>query len=258
MNNDPSDRRIQRFAGPAQLARAAAQEVAQRLAAAVRSSGHASIALSGGSTPKTLYSLLAGEAALRDLLPWKETHFFFGDERHVPPDDKESNYRMAKEAMFGPLGATCPAANIHRIRGELPDAAQAAAAYEAELAEHFESADGPLPRFDVVLLGMGPDGHTASLFPGTTGLRDTDRLVTSAWVDKFSTYRITLTPPALCNAAAILFLVAGKEKEDVLKAVLEGPAEPDRYPSQGISAYNGETVWMIDEAAGAKLSDARG
>jgi 6-phosphogluconolactonase len=251
MNNDPSARRVQILADSAALARAAAEELTRRVTVAVREKGRASVALSGGSTPKTLYGLLAQEPAFRERLPWASTHFFFGDERHVPPDDSTSNYRMAHEAMFDALGAVCPAANVHRVMAEGPDAASVAADYERDLREFFGSGT---PRFDLILLGMGPDGHTASLFPGTTGLREADKLVCAAWIDKLTTYRITLTPRVLTNAAALLFLVAGKDKTDVLPAVLQGPSEPDRYPSQGISATRGETLWLVDTAAAGKLN----
>jgi 6-phosphogluconolactonase len=252
MNNDPADRRLQVFADPSAVARAAAEELTQRLIAAVRVNGRAAVALAGGSTPKALYALLADEPAFRERIPWGQTHFFFGDERHVPPDDKDSNYRMAAEAMLNKVSALCPPENVHRIRAENPDASEAAADYARELETFFGAYT--VPRFDLVLLGMGPDGHTASLFPGTTGLREMDKLVTAAWVDKLSTYRITFTPPLLGNAAAILFLVAGKDKADTLPIVLEGPSEPDRYPSQGVTAYQGETLWLLDAAAAAKLS----
>ncbi len=251
MNNDPSARRVQILTDPAALARSAAEEVTRRLAAAVRQNGQASIALSGGSTPKALYALLAQEPAFRERLPWAATHFFFGDERHVPPTDATSNYRMAREAMFDALGSTCPAVNVHRVHAEDPEATRVAADYERELAGHFPG--GLTPRFDVILLGMGSDGHTASLFPGTTGLRETEKLVCAAWIDKVSAYRITFTPKVLTNAATILFLVAGQDKAEVLPAVLQGKSEPDRYPSQGISSPRGETLWLVDKAAAASL-----
>jgi 6-phosphogluconolactonase len=252
MNNEPSARRVQILADPAALARAAAEEMTHRMIAAVRAHGRASVALSGGSTPKALYTLLAQEPSLRERLPWAATHFFFGDERHVPPGDETSNYRMARTAMFDALGEVCPAANIHRIQAEGPDAYRVAADYERELGAFFPAGT---PRFDLILLGMGPDGHTASLFPGTTGLREADKWVCAAWIDKMSTYRITLTPKVLTNAAALLFLVAGKDKTDTLPLVLQGPSEPDRFPSQGISAATGETLWLVDQVAAAKLGN---
>ena len=256
MNNSPSARRLQVFADPAALARAAAEEIVRRAIAAARADRLASIVLSGGSTPKTLYGLLADEPAFRERLPWAQTHFFFGDERHVAPDHKDSNFRMAREAMFDKLGGLLPAANIHRIHGEETDAAKAAADYGAEI-RAFAGHD--LPRFDLVLLGMGPEGHTASIFPGTTPLRETAPVV-SVYVEKMSTYRVTFTPPLLQNAAAIMFLVAGQDKSETLAAVLEGPSEPDRFPVQGINctAAGGETLWLLDRAAAGQLKASNG
>ncbi len=251
MNNDPAARRLQLFADPAALARAAAEELTRRAVAAVRADGVATIALSGGSTPKVLYALLADEPAFRERLPWARTHFFFGDERTVPPDHKDSNFRMAREAMFDKLGDLLPAANVHRIHGEEADHARAAADYSDEV---LAFAGNTRPRFDLVLLGMGPEGHTASIFPGTTPLREVAPVV-SVYVEKMTTYRITFTPPVLKNAAAIMFLVAGQDKAETLAAVLEGPSEPDRLPVQGINctAAGGETLWLLDRAAAAGL-----
>ncbi len=252
MNNDPSARRLLVFADPAALARAAAEEVLRRITAAVRTNGRASVALSGGSTPKVLYGLLADEPAFRERLPWAQTHFFFGDERHVPPDDEDSNFRMASEAMFDKLAGVLPPENIHRVQAEMPDASAAAASYSREIGAFFGEAP---PRFDLTLLGMGPEGHTASLFPGTTGLRETAP-VAAAYIEKLAAYRITFTPPTLKNSAVLLLLVAGKDKADTLANVLEGPSEPDKFPVQGISASDGETLWLLDQAAAADLADA--
>ena len=251
MNNDPASRRLQVFADPAALARAAAEELTRRAVAAVRADGLATVALSGGSTPKVLYALLADEPAFRERLPWAQTHFFFGDERTVPPDHKDSNFRMAKEAMFDKLGDRLPAANVHRIHGEEAEPAKAAADYGREI---LAFTGHERPRFDLVLLGMGPEGHTASIFPGTTPLRETTPVV-SVYVEKMSTYRVTFTPPLLNNAKAILFLVAGQDKAETLAAVLEGPAEPDRLPVQGMNCNGtgGETLWLLDQAAAAHL-----
>ncbi len=255
MNNDPSARRLQVFADPAALARAAAEEVTRRAVAAVRERGHAIIALSGGSTPKVLYGLLADEPAFRERFPWAQTHFFFGDERHVPPDHKDSNYRMAKEAMFDKMAGVLPPENIHRVHSEQADAAKAASDYAIEVEGFFGATGTRGLRFDVILMGMGPEGHTASIFPGTTGLREA-RPVASAFIEKVGAYRITFTPPLLAQAAAMLYLVAGAEKADMLLTVLEGTtAEPDKYPAQGIGARDGETLWLLDKAAAAKLTD---
>lgn len=244
-------RTIERYPDPAALARAAAHKIIERLDAAVATRGKASLALAGGSTPKALYRLFADDDGLRAAFPWDKTEFIFGDERHVPPDHSDSNYRMFKEALLDrlPKGLLDPA-RVHRIQSENA-AAAAAEDYARELSATL-GADAPT--VDVALLGMGPDGHTASLFPGTTALRDHDRSVCAVWVDKFSTYRITLTPPALCAARCIMFLVAGADKTKTLKAVLEGPSETDRYPSQGILSRQGETLWMVDEVAAAELA----
>lgn len=244
---------LQKFATKEALARAAAEEVTRVAVAAVRERGTATIALAGGSTPEALYRLLGDEPAFRARMPWAQTHFFFGDERHVPPGHKDSNYRMAAEALLNKVAAQCPPANIHRIPAEKPDAAEAAASYETGLRRHFAAEEG-VPQFDLVLLGMGPDGHAASLFPGTTGLRETEKLVAAAWVDKLSTYRITFTLPLLGAARGILYLTAGAEKADMLHTVLKGAPEFDRYPSQRVNAENPRTLWLVDEAAAARLA----
>lgn len=252
MNNNPSDRRLLVFADPAALARAAAEEVTRLITAAVRANGRAAVALSGGSTPKVLYGLLADEPAFRERLPWAQTHFFFGDERHVPPDDKDSNFRMASEAMFDKLVGVLPPENIHRVYGESHDPYAAAAEYSREITAFFGDA---APRFDLTLLGMGPEGHTASLFPGTTGLRETVP-VAAAYIEKLVAYRITFTPPTLKNSAVLLMLVAGKDKAETLAVVLEAGLQTDKFPIQGITATNGDTLWLLDQAAAAKLADA--
>jgi len=233
---------------PEAVARTAASEFIQQAVAAAQAKGHFAVALSGGSTPRTLYSLLASDA-YRDRLPWDKIHFFWGDERHVPPDHPDSNYRMAREAMLSKVPV--PAGNIHRIKTEQADAGAVAAQYEAELRSFFQTADGQFPRFDLVLLGMGPDGHTASLFPGTAALAERQRLVVANRVEKLGTYRITLTLPVLNNAACVMFLVTGEDKAQVLKEVLEG--EPDRYPSQLIKAVNGRLIWVVEQSAASLL-----
>ena len=249
MNNNPANRRLQVFADPAALARAAAEEMTRRVLATVRANGQTTVALSGGSTPKALFGLLADEPSFRERFPWAQTHFFFGDERHVPPDHKDSNYRMAKEAMFDKVADFLPPENIHRVHAENPDPYAVAASYALDVLRHFGETTAC---FDLTLLGMGPEGHTASLFPGTTGLRETVP-VAAAYVEKLAAYRITFTPPLLRNSAALMMLVGGEEKAETLLAVLEGPAEPDKYPIQGITADDGETLWLLDQAAAGKL-----
>ena len=239
---------LQVFADPAGLFRAAADEFARCVNDAVTTHGRFTVALSGGSTPKSLYALLASYSTL----PWDKIYFFFGDERHVAPDDEESNFRMANEVMFSV--APVAAKQIHRIRGEEPDAATAAQEYEQDLRIGFALAYGQLPRFDLVLLGMGPEGHTASLFPGTKALKEAKRLVVHNWVGKLYTDRITLTPPVLNNAARILFLVHGAEKAPALKAVLEGPDEPEQLPAQIIQPRYGSVLWLVDPTAAGMLT----
>jgi len=216
----------------------------------VAARGRFTVALAGGSTPKAAYVMLAS-AAYRDRVPWQHIHFFWGDERHVPPDHEDSNYHMAYEAMFSKV--TVPAAHIHRIAAE-KDAQQAADDYEATLRTAFQLAGNSLPRFDLILLGMGPDGHTASLFPGTTAVHESKRLVAAPWVEKFKTFRITLTPPVLCNAAYVVFAAGGADKTETLQQVLQGPYQPDLYPSQVVKPAQGTLLWLVDKAAARLLS----
>ncbi len=209
------------------------------------------VALSGGSTPKNMFAMLANDATLSKQMPWENVHFFWGDERHVPPDHADSNYRMTNEAMLSMVPV--PPENIHRIRTEIPDAGKAAEDYEQELRGFFKLETEQLPAFDCVFLGMGPDGHTASLFPGTKALHERKRLVVSNWVDKFQSYRITLTIPVLNNADIVIFLVSGEEKAEPLRVVLEGKKQTDRFPSQLIEPTHGKLLWLVDRAAARKL-----
>ncbi|PWT94130.1 MAG: 6-phosphogluconolactonase [Acidobacteria bacterium] len=226
-----------------EIAAIAAKEFVFLANQAVKDHKYFSVALSGGSTPKTLFALLAKDSSV----PWDKIHFFWGDERHVPPDDPDSNYRMAKEAMLShiPLCHTC----VHRILAEDPDAAHAADLYEHDMKQFFKQ----FPRFDLALMGMGPDGHTASLFPGTKALNEKERWVVSNWVGKFYTDRITMTAPVFNQAACVMFLVAGDDKAPALKGVLEGPYEPEQLPSQLIRPENGKLLWLVDRAAGKML-----
>jgi len=221
--------------------RAANEAVAQR--------GRFTIALSGGSTPKNLHTLLATNA--RNSLPWDRTFFFWGDERHVPPTDPDSNYRMAEETLLSKIPVA--AANVFRIPAENPDAAAAAEAYEQTLRKFFALQPGQFPRFDLILLGMGPDGHTASLFPGSAALQEKSRLVVANWVEKFKTNRITLTLPVLNAAYCVAFLVSGTEKAAALRAVLEGDAPGEQYPSKLVRPTDGKLIWLVDRAAASGL-----
>jgi 6-phosphogluconolactonase len=239
--------------GPA-IARLTADKFVDLAQAAVKERGAFSVALAGGSTPKLLYSLLASDSVLRAEVPWDKIHLFFGDERHVGPEDAQSNFKMASETMISK--APIKPEQVHRMKGEYPDAEKAAREYEQELRAHFGLKETELPRFDLVLVGMGDEGHCLSLFPGTKALHPaTGRIVVSNWVGKLFTQRISITAPVANNAANILFTVTGKEKALALKGVLEGPYEPEQLPSQLLQPTNGNLLWLVDETAGSMLSN---
>ena len=210
-----------------------------------------SVALSGGSTPKALFSLLVEDESFKNSIPWDKIHFFWGDERHVPPQDEQSNFRMANEMMLA--RAHVPAQNIHRIRTEQSEPARVAQEYETELLKFFKLTTGQLPVFDFILLGLGPDGHTASLFPETRALFEENHLVVANWVETFQAHRITLTAPVLNNADTIVFLISGHEKAEILQQIAEGGYHPDRLPAQLIRPTHGRLIWLVDQAAAGKL-----
>jgi 6-phosphogluconolactonase len=230
----------------AELFEAAAAEFAASASQAVRASGRFTVALSGGSTPKALYSLLATQSDI----PWDKIYFFWGDERHVPPDHPESNYRMTSEALLSKIPARPE--NIFRIHAEEKEPAAAALQYEQSLEDFFHLSPSEFPRFDLVLLGIGSDGHTASLFPATAALNETQRLVVANWVPKFSTYRLTFTFPVLNAAACVMFLASGPDKAAILHQVLENSSA--NLPSQRVHPSNGKLLWLIDGPAAAALS----
>jgi 6-phosphogluconolactonase len=246
-----ANREVRILADANGIAQTAAAEFLEAALAAVREKGSFSVALAGGSTPKALYGLLASDP-LRAKVPWGQMQFFFGDERHVPPDDAESNFRMASEAMLAQ--APIDPKQVHRIKSEKANASEAAQEYQQELRAAFGLKPDQLPRFDLVLLGMGPEGHTASLFPGTKALKEDRQLVVSNWVGKFYTHRITLTPPVLNNAVRVIFMAHGAEKAPALKAVLEGPYEPEQLPAQMIQPKNGTVLWLVDPSAAGMLA----
>jgi 6-phosphogluconolactonase len=235
---------------PQELFAAAAEEVMRTANEAVVARGRFTIALSGGSTPKSLFNLLATNA--RTTLPWDRMFFFWGDERHVPPTDPESNYRMADEAMLSKIPVA--AGNVFRMPAENPDAAAAAEAYEKTLRKFFQTAPDGVPQFDLILLGMGPDGHTASLFPGTAALQEKSRLVVANWVEKLKTHRLSLTLPVLNAARCVAFLVSGTDKADVLKIVLEEDVPGEQYPAKLVKPSDGKLIWFVDRAAASALS----
>jgi len=230
---------------PQELFQAAAAEFIALASAAIRDHGKFTVALSGGSTPKSLYSVLA-----RSALPWDKIFFFWSDERHVPPDHPESNYRMAKEALLSKVPV--PPENIFRVRAEEKDANVVARDYEEALRSFFHLRPGQFPRLDLILLGIGPDGHTASLFPNTAALNETKRLVVANWVEKFKTNRITFTYPVLNYAACVIFLVSGGDKSEIVREVLENPGAD--LPSQKVHPANGRLLWLLDKDAASKLS----
>jgi 6-phosphogluconolactonase len=238
---------IRIFKASNELFVAAVADFAKLASDAVQKRGRFCVALSGGSTPKGMYSLLATSST---PIPWESIYFFWGDERYVAPTDPESNYGMVYEAMLSKVPV--PPQNIFRILTEEEDPELVAKQYEQTLIKFFALNAGQFPRFDLVLLGLGPDGHTASLFPGSDALKEANRLVVANWVEKFKTHRITLTLPVLNNAAVVEFLVSGKEKAGIVHQVLDG--DEDQFPSHMIRPRNGRLVWLLDQAAASELS----
>jgi 6-phosphogluconolactonase len=246
---------IRTLTTPQELFGAAAEEVVRATNEAVTHRSRFTIALSGGSTPKSLYNLLATNA--RATLPWDRMFFFWSDERHVPPTDPDSNFRMADEAMLSKIPVA--ASNIFRVPAENPDAAAAAQAYEQTMQKFFELKPGEFPRFDLILLGLGPDGHTASLFPETAALQEKSRLVVANWVEKFKTSRITFTLPVLDAARSVAFLVSGVDKAPALHAVLDDETAPGAlYPAKLVHPSDGKLLWLLDRAAASQLSNPPG
>jgi 6-phosphogluconolactonase len=242
-----SEPSVRVFADPEAVAVEAARHIVELARAAIDERGAFSIALSGGSTPRRVYELLAGEE-FRERVDWPGVHVFFGDERAVPADHAESNYRMANEALLSRVRV--PPENVHRVEG-LGDTAANASAYESVMRGFFGDADWP--RFDLVMLGMGDDGHTASLFPGTVALGESRAWTVANWVEKFGAWRITLSAPAINAARHVLFLVTGDAKAGRLREVLKGERDPTRLPSQLISPREGTLEWFVDGAAASRL-----
>lgn len=246
------DEVVRRFSTLEALSQAAADAVCQETAAAVRARGVCTLALTGGSTPRRCYELLASEPR-RDGVPWDSLQFFWGDERAVAPDHEQSNFRLARETLLAPLAI--PSSQIHRMEGERQDLDVAAAAYEQTLAAVFAiPPDGPPPAFDLMLLAIGADGHTASLFPYTPALHETRRWVLAHHVPALDADRVTLTVPTLNQARSTIVLVSGRHKAAALAGVLEGPPDSDRLPAQLIRRTRGRLVWLVDEAAASELA----
>jgi 6-phosphogluconolactonase len=227
-----------------ELSLRAAEAAVGTIGDAVRGHGRCSLVLSGGSTPRTLYSLLASE--FREHIPWTHVHVFWGDERYVLPHESDSNYRMATEALLAHV--PCPVENIHPMPTYFPLPDAAARDYERTLRSYF-GADAP--RFDLILLGLGEEGHTASLFPGSPALAERTRWVVAVNTDAQPPLRLTLTLPALTNAASIYVLVAGSTKAGALHQVLTGIPDPNTYPAAGLRFTEGTLIWWVDREAAA-------
>lgn len=229
------------------LSRAAIAEFCRAADAAIAARGRFTVALSGGSTPRAAYALLADEH--KDSLPWEKIFIFFGDERHVPPDHPDSNYRMANESLLSRV--PLPPPNVFRVQTEL-SADIAARKYEDSLREFFQLPPGSWPRFDLIFLGLGDDGHTASLFPGSAALKENTRLVVANWVEKFKTFRITFSFPVLNHAAEVLFLVSGAGKAPVIREIFSR-SEKKIFPAQMVHPEQGRLLWLADRQAASLL-----
>ena len=237
--------------GPNELARAAAEHFVERVQQAVEKRGRARIAISGGSTPKLTFALLADKSEpYFDKIAWDKIDLYWVDERTVGPEDPDSNYRMTNEALLSKV--PLDPAHIHRIEGEL-DPEQAAARYETIVRREFRLEGAEAPRFDVVWLGMGDDAHTASLFPHTEGIHELGRIYYANHVPQKETWRITLTWPVINEALDVVFLIGGKDKADPLEKVFYGEYDPETYPSQLIKPKSGAVTFLLDRAAAAKL-----
>jgi 6-phosphogluconolactonase len=245
-----------------QLADEAARRFAEIAKESVERHGRFTVALSGGSTPKAMFARLAGGPYV-SFVPWTSTLVFWVDERCIPPNHPDSNYKSASELLLSKVPVS--AANIYRIPAEIPDHASAARQYSDTVANVFagaglQNAAGDahdLPRFDLILLGLGDDGHTASLFPDSDALKSGRAVAVANYVEKLGAYRITLTPAVINNARNVIFLVAGESKAHALRNALESGPEPEAYPSQLVKPAHGTLLWMVDFAAASLLSDQR-
>lgn len=214
---------------------------------AIRERGRFTVALSGGSTPKAFYHLLTTDE-YRTKVRWSDVRFFFGDERFVPPGAEQSNFRMALQNLFKPLAIDNH--TIFRWKTEISDPKTVARNYEQTIIEFI---NGDPPKFDLFLLGMGPDGHIASLFPSTKALAESQHLTAPNWVEKLKSWRLTMTYPMINNSRNVLFLVTGEAKADVVKEVLEGKKNPEHFPAQGVRLKEGRLIWCLDEPAAKYL-----
>jgi 6-phosphogluconolactonase len=231
--------------------RRAAQYLTDRIVAATHARGKARIAISGGNTPKRMFALLAdATASYRAQIEWEKLELYWVDERCVAPDQPDSNYRMTREALLDKVPLSPE--HIFRIQGEL-DPEEAASKYEAAIRGSFRLEGAEMPVFDLVALGMGPDGHTASLFPHTEGLHELMRIAIANHIVQKETWRVTLTSPVINRARDVFFLIEGADKVDALKQVFLGPRDPETYPSQLIRPASRRITLFLDAAAGAAL-----
>ncbi len=242
------DGSIRVYVNVAELAREAAGFVVATLQEAIRASGSASLVLSGGATPRSVYDLLGSEE-FRDRIGWSKVHVFWGDERCVPPGHPESNFRMASESLIHHIAS--PASNVHRIPAERAPQ-EAARLYQSEIRRVLQLREPELPRFSLVLLGLGEDGHTASLFPRTQVLEERLRLVAEVYVESLKASRVTLTLPAINSARAVVFLVTGKHKARILQSL--AATDVPEFPANLIAPSSGSLVWMLDAEAASLLT----
>jgi 6-phosphogluconolactonase len=245
--NSPGDLCVYKDAE--ELARAGAQLFVDEAAEAIRERGRFRIALSGGSTPRRVYELLA-TPAFNSRVDWNQVDLFWGDERYVPADAPDSNYRMAAQALLDHVPV--PPANVHRVRTEVSPPAAAAGAYEDEIRKVFQES-ASVPYFDLIYLGLGTNGHTASLFPHRPSLHERSRLVVADFVAEVNSWRITMTLPLLNHGRIVAFSIEGAAKAEVLRDILLGSRDPERLPAQLVSPQ-GELLWMVDAAAAALVS----
>jgi 6-phosphogluconolactonase len=245
-----SETKVEIFSGLEDLSRAAAVRFTGLARERVQQGKVFTAALSGGSTPRIFLEMLAN-TEFSQRIQWESVHLFQVDERCVPPDRLQSNYRMIHGTLLRPVPGA--ADNFHRMKAELEDREAASAEYEAEILSVFAPPEGRLPCFDLIFLGLGSDGHTASLFPGSTALAETSKWVCPNYVEKLQMHRLTLTYPVLNAASEIMFLVAGAGKAEILRQVLEGPREATQFPAQGIQPAEGSLNWYLDRAAAQLL-----
>jgi len=256
MRSSHSEPTVRLVAGPEALAGEAARLVREHVQAAVRARGRCLISLAGGQTPQGLYAELAKPAPDEPAIDWQALHLFFGDERHVPPEHPDSNYRMVSETWLSRVPV--PAAQVYRMPTEREDATLVAAEYEATIRQVCGLHAGEWPALDLVILGMGRDGHTASIFPRTPALEEREHLATAVWVISLQSSRVTLTLPVFNHAREVLLVVGGVEKAETLRAVLEGPLDAETYPVQAVRPLApGRLTWLVDQAAASRLSRPR-